>query len=367
MGIRFRKSIKIGNLLKLNISKSGVSATVGKKGASVNIGSKGTYLNLSPTVAGITGTGLSYRQKITGGYGNAISGLLNKKDKKENIKEEKVEPTLDTSLIDEYYKNYEANTNIHKYCDDVLNNDELKETIDNLKQDSSKEIYSLAMSGDEDTIESLVGAFLNNLDLSYKVDANYELEDHVLYVDLDLPEIEDLGTEYPTVVKNEVVMKKKAAQALKEEYALTVLSLGIYVAANFFNISSYIEKIVLSAFTTRRDNNGELKDEYLYSVKYERNVFEDTNLEEVESAYDFLSKFESRINMSSTYTFKPIKPYESEVSSKEESIVEDAIAGLKELGYKASDINPLMDKLKKEEYNTAGELIKAALKILNQK
>ncbi|MBR5739456.1 MAG: DUF4236 domain-containing protein, partial [Lachnospiraceae bacterium] len=38
MGIRFSKSIKLGNYLRLNLSGSGVSATVGKTGASVTIG-----------------------------------------------------------------------------------------------------------------------------------------------------------------------------------------------------------------------------------------------------------------------------------------------------------------------------------------
>jgi len=42
MGIRFAKSIKINNFLKLNFSKSGLSATLGKRGASVNIGGRGT-------------------------------------------------------------------------------------------------------------------------------------------------------------------------------------------------------------------------------------------------------------------------------------------------------------------------------------
>ena len=49
MGIRFSKSIKIGNYLRLNFTKNGISATLGKRGASVNIGTKGTYLNLSPS------------------------------------------------------------------------------------------------------------------------------------------------------------------------------------------------------------------------------------------------------------------------------------------------------------------------------
>ena len=64
MGLRFRKSIKLGNLVKLNISKSGLSATIGKGGASVNIGSKGVYANVNPSVAGIKGTGVSYRKKL---------------------------------------------------------------------------------------------------------------------------------------------------------------------------------------------------------------------------------------------------------------------------------------------------------------
>ena len=37
MGIRFAKSIKLGDYLKINFSKSGVSATIGKKGASINL------------------------------------------------------------------------------------------------------------------------------------------------------------------------------------------------------------------------------------------------------------------------------------------------------------------------------------------
>jgi len=59
MGLRFRKSIKIAPGVRLNLSKSGVSTTVGARGASVNIGKSGTYLN-----AGIPGTGLYMREKI---------------------------------------------------------------------------------------------------------------------------------------------------------------------------------------------------------------------------------------------------------------------------------------------------------------
>ncbi|PUZ29361.1 hypothetical protein DCC81_07870 [Chitinophaga parva] len=45
--------------VKINLSKRGVSYSVGIKGAHINISSRGTYVNLSAN-------GISYRQKITG-------------------------------------------------------------------------------------------------------------------------------------------------------------------------------------------------------------------------------------------------------------------------------------------------------------
>jgi hypothetical protein len=59
--MRFRKSIKIAPGLKINLSKSGISSTIGGKGLSVNTGSKGAYLN-----TGIPGTGISNRTKLDG-------------------------------------------------------------------------------------------------------------------------------------------------------------------------------------------------------------------------------------------------------------------------------------------------------------
>ncbi len=62
-GLRFQKRISIlPGLLRINLSKSGASASVGPRGADVNIGTHGMTTN-----AGIPGTGISYRQKVGGG------------------------------------------------------------------------------------------------------------------------------------------------------------------------------------------------------------------------------------------------------------------------------------------------------------
>ena len=62
MGFRFQKRISILPGVRINLSKSGVSTSLGPRGADVNIGKDGVTAN-----AGIPGTGLSYRQKVGGG------------------------------------------------------------------------------------------------------------------------------------------------------------------------------------------------------------------------------------------------------------------------------------------------------------
>lgn len=58
MGLRFKKSIKILPGVSINISKTGVSATIGPKGKSINVGTNGIFGNLG------LGKGLSYRKKL---------------------------------------------------------------------------------------------------------------------------------------------------------------------------------------------------------------------------------------------------------------------------------------------------------------
>ena len=59
MGYKYRKRVTLFPGFKINISKSGMSATIGMKGLSVNVGQRGTYLN-----TGIPGTGIYNRVRL---------------------------------------------------------------------------------------------------------------------------------------------------------------------------------------------------------------------------------------------------------------------------------------------------------------
>ena len=68
-GLRFQKRVSVLPGVRVNLSKSGASASLGPRGADVNIGPHGVT-----TDAGIPGTGISYRQKV--GKGRGLMGIL---------------------------------------------------------------------------------------------------------------------------------------------------------------------------------------------------------------------------------------------------------------------------------------------------
>lgn len=59
-GLRFRKSISILPGVKINLSKTGVSTSLGGHGATVNVGTQGQ----KNVTLGVPGTGLSYRVPV---------------------------------------------------------------------------------------------------------------------------------------------------------------------------------------------------------------------------------------------------------------------------------------------------------------
>lgn len=62
MGFNFRKTIRIGKWLRLNLSKNGIGVSFGNKYARVNRSAKG---KTSATIS-LPGTGLSYTHDLDG-------------------------------------------------------------------------------------------------------------------------------------------------------------------------------------------------------------------------------------------------------------------------------------------------------------
>lgn len=89
MGLRFRKSIKLGKGVRLNINKNSIGVSMGTRGARVSINSKGR----KTTTVGIPGTGLSYSSTTS------IGSKKNRKSSPRQIQQSMPPETYDKSFV----------------------------------------------------------------------------------------------------------------------------------------------------------------------------------------------------------------------------------------------------------------------------
>lgn len=95
-----------------------------------------------------------------------------------------------------------------------------------------------------------------------------------VYIDLDLPEIEDLPSTTTKQLKSgQVKVVNKPQKKLKEEYATCVLGLAFFIAGNTFNLNANIKEVEISGYMQRRNRGGDIDDDYIYSVRFPREEF----------------------------------------------------------------------------------------------
>lgn len=167
------------------------------------------------------------------------------------------------------------------------------------------------LNGDDDYISSKIETILNEITLpvQFSIDYEYDKNNSILYIDLDLPEIEDLPKEkVNTLSSGKISIKEKTQKEIKQEYAICVCGISFYFTGLFFNISSKIGTIQISGYTQRvSKKTGNIEDEYVYSIKFDRLTFEKLNLNNIDPI-EAVSNFESKMSISALYDLKTIEP-----------------------------------------------------------
>ena len=177
--------------------------------------------------------------------------------------------------------------------------------------EASKQIILEKINGRTVFVQSIIDAWISECSLPVEININYFFNetDYTLFIDLDLPEIEDLpSTELVRLASGKLKEKSKTQKALRVEYATLVYSLAIFIAANLMNLTPVIHNVVLSGYTQRRNVNGDIDNEYIISIKFARDVFEKTSFQGIDPI-DFCMQFENRCKLTSTMLFKAIEPY----------------------------------------------------------
>ena len=149
-----------------------------------------------------------------------------------------------------------------------------------------------------------------------ETNVSFELRDGgaLLALDVDLPEVEDLPALKASLAANKRrILKKKRGQAeVRREYASHVHGIGLRLLGEAFSSLPTVETILVSAYSQRLDRaTGKVSDEYLYSVKVDRDssaTIDFKSLTKVDPV-EALGAFEIRRKMSKTGLFKPVEPY----------------------------------------------------------
>lgn len=333
--MRFRKRIQICKGVKLNLSKSGLSATVGGKGLSLNLGKSGLFLNTS-----IPGTGLYDRKKLIGSDKMPFN-KKNKSEKKTSTREQEIalpsfslemEENGEVSVVnaetgreitssatlrkiratDEYKEEYAGM--MEKLRDaieeETLSFVEIARCTEPLKTDWQDDPKYTLPSYMEDELDQWLSEL--ELPVEFNLDFEYCEDSQCMMVDLDLPEIEDVPEEKAVkMADGSIRTRQKSLKDLRADYERCVFGLAVFFAGKILNISPYIEKICVSGYTQRRNRTGDLEDQYIFSVLFRREGFARIDYEKIDPV-EFCMEFKNRCNISAAGEMKEIQPYTRE-------------------------------------------------------
>lgn len=326
MGLNFRKSITILPGVRLNLSKSGVSASFGRKGMRQSISTSGR----ATTTLGIPGTGVYYTKqtnvkKLAGGLKDKITGK--KTDTKKEAKEEKKtsSKTVDNAQIEankqqveEYEAYVTAIKSVHKQSDGMIDWNALNkgEVPTNIVKGSDeykewlelKEFSDEVLKGDIDSYFAIIDE-VKPFDDLLEFGSNFQVGTDRA----DLIEIEFAVRSDDVVPKIEMSLKangdisekelsKTAYFDLMQDY---VASTTIRVARDAFALLPVDTVIVHAVDNILNTATGYEEELTLLSVKFTREKLMSLNLAMVDPS-DALSQFECNMKFKKTQGFDPV-------------------------------------------------------------
>jgi hypothetical protein len=188
-----------------------------------------------------------------------------------------------------------------------------QDRADAQEREKQKGFLLALIDGEESAVCEVFDSWISECSLPVEMNISYDWKQSTgtMLLDVDLPEIEDLvQTRLVKTDAGNLKERKKTQEELRGEYATLVFGLAVFVVSHTFNVSPAIRKILISAYTQRRDKAGNLNDDYIYSIKFTREMFEGRDLTRVDPRQFCLSA-ENRCNMTTTSLFRPIVPYDS--------------------------------------------------------
>lgn len=135
-----------------------------------------------------------------------------------------------------------------------------------------------------------------------------------VFIDVDLPEIEDMPNKKATIPQRgyKLSVKEMSSTQIQQLYMKHIHGIGFRIIGEIFSALPITQEVTLSAYSQRPGaSTANITNEYLYSVQVTRNLWSGINFNNLESLdiIEALAQFNIIRNMTKTGNFKPIKPY----------------------------------------------------------
>jgi hypothetical protein len=170
--------------------------------------------------------------------------------------------------------------------------------------------------GDVRAMDQLLQATLENLEWPRETSVSFDVsgDGSVLFLDVDLPEIEDLPAEEATPAERvlKLNVRKKSETQRRKEYMLHVHAVVFRLLGECFRALPTIRIAVLSAYTQQHiPTTGRREDVYLISVRASRSAWSTIDFAQLEriDLLQALERFELRRSITRTGIFRPIEPF----------------------------------------------------------
>lgn len=161
--------------------------------------------------------------------------------------------------------------------------------IETEKREVEKNRLEKILRTDIEGIYESIDEVLKNITLPADFAVNYEIVDRTLYLDLDLPEIEDMSSEKANILASgKISIKQKTKKEQAGDYALCVCGMSYFFASLLFNTTPEIDYVAISGYSQRENaKSGSTEDQYIYSILFDRDRFSKLDLRTIDPIESF--------------------------------------------------------------------------------
>lgn len=161
-----------------------------------------------------------------------------------------------------------------------------------------------------DSLKVVSNKIKNEVPGSFNLYFDLDSEYGVLYLILDLPEVEEIPKDKAVYLPSgNISFKQKTKKEIQLDYIKCICGLAFFVAGHFFNVNPITKYIQVSGYTQCINKaSGTISDDYVYSVFFDKESFSHLNIEFIDPL-EAMRSFPCRVKASLTGMLTTITPF----------------------------------------------------------